>query len=111
MDTSTVTDQAVVLQVTPLGDRIVIEPPDLSRKNNSDRMVGDLIMPEGVNIGKWAEVVGLHHLTTALAVGPDCKHVKQGDRIVVTDRGLFYVNTDGVRICGCTEAAVVGIVK
>ncbi len=108
-----ITEQPV-LNVSPLGDRIIVSPPDQSKKDKGERMIGDLVMPEGAKlsgISRWEEVRGMHHVTTALAVGPDCKHVKIGDTIVVSDRGLFYVNTGDVRFCACMEASVVGIVK
>src|SRR5689334_10243292 len=93
--------------VKPSFDHIVIEPPSANKKPTGERMVGALHIPDSVGhlgaISKWDEATGRHFITKAIAVGPDCKLVKAGDVILVAINSVFYVNADGLRMCGCTE--------
>lgn len=114
MKTSTEEKIIPASAVKPTGDHIVIEPPSANAKPTGERMVGNLHIPDSVgrldSISKWDEVVGRHFITKALAVGPDCKVVKAGDMILVAIPSVFYVNTGALRMCGCTERSVVGVV-
>lgn len=113
MKTSTEQTAVPLNTIKPLGNRIIIEPPELDTKDNEPGMLGLLHIPDGAKLGnldKWREVIGLTHQTTALAVGEDCKVVKPGDRIVVTDAAVFYVNVGDIRFCACTEPGVIAVV-
>jgi hypothetical protein len=100
--------------IKPLGNRIIIEPPDLNVKNDEPGMLDGVHIPQGVRLGnldKWREVIGLHHVVTVIACGDECKHVTPGAKIIVAEPSLFYVNSGGVRLCACTEAGVIGIIQ
>lgn len=116
MKTSTEEKIIPASAVRPTGDHIVIEPPSAATeaKPKGLRMVGKIAIPDSVgklgDLSKWEEAEGRHFITKAIAAGPECKLVKTGDMILVAIPSVFYVNTGALRMCGCTEKAVVGVV-
>lgn len=113
MNTSTEKPITPISAIKPMGNRIIIEPPDLENENNEPGMVGGLHIPDGARVGnldKWREVIGRTHVTTVIACGAECKIVKPGDKIVATDAAIFYVNCGNVRFCACTEPGVIAVV-
>lgn len=104
--------------VNPLGERIIVtDPRDEEAKaetnDHNEKIVGGIVIPTQVD--DTSKLVksdkSPHHVVTALAVGSGCKLVKKGQRIVVTDQGLFRVNTGGVKFCGVVEGNVVAVVS
>jgi co-chaperonin GroES (HSP10) len=74
----------------PLLDRVIITDRPLPPKGGEER-VGGIVIPEGTSASSKASVLNPHFEATVLAAGDACKHVKKGDRVIVTGANCYPV--------------------
>jgi hypothetical protein len=105
--------------ILPLGDRVIVTDPTASKPvgektDHGESIVGGIIVPSDSSrtIKQLTKDTGSpHFIVTALACGPACKMVQTGQRLVITEQGLFRINVGGVSFCGVVEGNVVAILK
>lgn len=105
--------------IRPLADRIIVNDPEADniteKSSHGETVLDGVVIPDSAaealrQMAQKATGNTRHYVLNALAVGEGCKLVKQGDRIVVTEMGLFRVKVGDVSFCGVGEGNVVAVV-
>lgn len=109
------TKNPTALNIKPLADRIIVNDPKADANTDAaNQMLGGIIIPAIARDGMAEQLRGgdtKHFVVTALAVGEGCKLVKQGQKLVISDIGLFRVKVGELTFCGVGEANVVAVLE
>lgn len=85
--------------IYPLTTKILLRANEVEKKSES---AGLIYVPD--------EEKGEYRTATALRVGPDVKHVKEGYKIYVDWRKCLDVKIEGINYCFIDEEDVIAIV-
>lgn len=103
---ATVTPRGPVLNLAMVQDRIAVTNPDEDEDGELGK-VGAIHLPGTSTLSQfnpYAEV-------RVLAVGPDVKTVKEGDRVIVVRPQVQKVSLNGNLYYWTSETAVMGVIK
>lgn len=75
----------------PTCTRVLIKCPRTSEEAKSERQIGGVWVPAPQTPEQAAALQESHMLVDVLAVGPECKRIKEGDRVVVLMRQTWVI--------------------
>lgn len=95
--------------VIPLGDRVIVSPPsDHTGDQPTERKVGGVIIPESAQNVRG---ISPHYIAKVIAIGPDCKRVKVGQRVIIERGRPFPVKLDNIDFMVILEPAIVAVLR
>ena len=77
--------------IQPLHDRVLVSVPPSSDEKRKETVVNGIIIPESASDQTHRQLNPPHIIAKVIAVGPECKAVKKGDRVVVRKPDLFVM--------------------
>jgi co-chaperonin GroES (HSP10) len=68
---------------SPLMDRVLLAPIPPLEKPSNERRAGNILLPEGSQVRADTDKPDPHVIATVVGIGPDCKGVEVGDKVLV----------------------------
>lgn len=96
------------LSVYPLDNRVIISKPPEKTNPNHEQRVDGIIIPATAQHGG---IIEPYYVAEVLAVGPECKRVKVGQKVIISRPDIFHVEAGGTESYMVREPNCVGIVS
>jgi len=96
------------LEITPLGDRVLVKPADKESKTESGIIIPDTVSQEKPDQGKVV-AVGDGRVNDDGKIIP--LRVKKGDKIIFSKYGPDEVTIDGEEYYIISEASILAVIK
>jgi co-chaperonin GroES (HSP10) len=91
----------------PLHDRVLLDTPSTAAEEKKEKIIGGIVIPANLSNPSMAQIDNPHIKCSVIAVGPDCKNVQRGDRVVVRKIDCFVCQLDEVEYVMIRESAIV----